>query len=172
MAGETGDPPSVSVNEMDAGDRASMEQINDKIQDAQDSRTTAAQEQQLTDARENVQERAGKKAELAQAMSASSQMRVDPAEVDNLAKFFEDEAQGLEDRGFDLEKIYSISAPGNDPVSTQAAQVYGQVGAGDDRAYFENYMKLAQVFRQTADSLRASAKQTRSDDQDAAESLK
>lgn len=178
MAGETGDPPSVSMDQMDAMDRASMQNLQDKAPPATpcaaDGSTAASEQQQAQylSAQSDVQERADKKAELAQSMSAGTQMRVDPAEADNLAQFFEDEAQGLDDRSYDVQELSLVSAPGGDPVSSGVAQAYGQVAAGDARAYFDNYMKLAQVFRDTANSLRAFAKQTRTDDQDSADALK
>lgn len=178
MAGETGDPPSVSMDQMDAMDRASMQNLQDKAPPATpcaaDGSTAASEQQQAQylSAQANVQERADKKAELAQTMSAGTQMRVDPAEVEDLAKFFEDEAQGLANRNADVRLLGYVEAPGTDPVSIGASDAYGRVGAGDDRAYGDNYLKLIDVFKKTAESLRASAKQTRTDDQDSADALK
>ena len=178
MAGETGDPPSVSMDQMDAMDRASMQNLQDKAPPATpcaaDGSTAASEQQQAQylSAQANVQDRADKKAELAQSMSAGTQMRVDPAEVDSLAKFFEGEAGALRNRLTDVQDLARVEAPGTDPVSTGAASAYGNVGAGDDRAYGENYRKLIDVFMKTADSLRASAGQTRRDDQDSADALK
>ena len=178
MAGETGDPPSVSMDQMDAMDRASMQQLQEKAPPATmckaDGSTAASEQQQLQhiSAQGNVQDRADKKAELAQTMSAGTQMRVDPAEMDNLAQFFEDEARGLADRMADIRSLADVEAPGTDPVSTGAADVYGKVGDGDARAYGDNYRKLIDVFMVTADTLRASSKQTRTDDQDAADAFK
>lgn len=178
MAGETGDPPSVSMDQMDAMDRASMQNLQDKAPPATpcaaDGSTAASEQQQAQylSAQSDVQERADKKAELAQSMSSGTQMRVDPAEVEDLARFFDDEAQGLEDRLIDVQGLGQVEAPGTDPVSTGAASAYGKVGAGDDRAYTENYLKLIDVFKKTSESLRASAKQTRTDDQDAADAFK
>ena len=178
MAGETGDPPSVSVNEMDAMDRASMQNLQDKAPPATpcaaDGSTAASEQQQAQylSAQADVQERADKKAQLAQTMSAGTQMRVDPVEVENLAKFFDDEAEGLWDRLMDVQSLADVEAPGTDPVSIGAADAYGKVGAGDTRAYGDNYRQLIKVFRDTANSLRSNAKQTRTDDQDSADALK
>ncbi|WP_139219508.1 hypothetical protein [Actinopolyspora alba] len=118
-----------------------------------------------------IAERANTKAELAQAISDNTRMVVDPDEVDALAGFFEEKAQELEDRSFELQSLGSVPAPGTDPVSTGAASIHGQVAYGDDRSYFPNYLKLAQVFNDTAASLRSSAKQTRTDDANAADSF-
>lgn len=178
MAGETGGPPSVSMDQMDAMDRASMQQLQEKAPPptmCKADGSTAASEQdqaQYLSTRADVQERADKKAELAQSMSAGTQMRVDPAEVDNLAKFFNDEADELYRRLRDVRQLGQVTAPGTDPVSTGAAQAYGKVGSGDQRAYEDNYLKLIDVFKKTAESLQASAKQTRTDDQDAADAFK
>jgi hypothetical protein len=119
-----------------------------------------------------IQDHANRKAELAQAVSSGSQMRVDPAEVDALARFFEDEAQRLEGRERAVTELATIEPPGTDPVSTQAASKYGEVASGNGQGYLENYKKLAQVFHDTAASLRTSAQQTRTNDQDAADSFR
>jgi hypothetical protein len=160
---------------LDSMDQAAMDQVHqEQVATAALSRmpligNVLAPQQFAEHAQEiaDIQGRANKKAELAHAMTAGTTMRVDPAEVDALAKFFEDEAQGLEDRAFDVQELGAVEPPGSDPVSTKAAPVYGQVGAGSDRAYFENYMMLARVFRDTAANLRASAQQTRTDEQNA-----
>ena len=114
-----------------------------------------------------IMQHAAMKAQLAQSMSAGTTMRVDPAQVDKLAAFFEDEAEAMQKRQRDVFRLGKVKAPGHDPVSTQAADTYGKVGSGDANAYSENYMKLAQVFRDTAANLRANAQQTRTDDQNA-----
>ena len=120
-----------------------------------------------------IHERANRKAELAHAMDAGgARMRVDPAEVDALAKFFEDEAQGLLGRAREIQKLSQVTPPGLDPVSKDAAKVYGQVGEGNAQAYMDNYLKLADTFNGTAANLRKNAQQTRTDDQNAADGFR
>ncbi|WP_433869386.1 hypothetical protein [Saccharopolyspora sp. CA-218241] len=114
---------------------------------------------------------AARKAELASAINAGSAMRVEPDQVDELARFFESKATEMNDRSYDVQMLAYVSAPGTDPVSSQVVDAYGKVGAGDSNAYYENYIKLAEVFTNTAANLRASAAQVRTNDQDAADSF-
>lgn len=115
--------------------------------------------------------RAQTKAALAQSQAAGGSMLVDPDQIDKLAQFFEDEAQALADRVVDVQQLAELKPAGRDPVSTQATAVYQKVGAGDENAYMDNYLKLAEYFQNTAANLRASAHQNRTDDQNAADSL-
>jgi hypothetical protein len=116
---------------------------------------------------EAIQQGANAKAQLAQEVGSHAQMRVDPAQVEALAKFFEDEAQKLGDRVDDLQQLATIPAPGHDPVSSRAVALYAKVAAGDPQSYLDNYNKLGQIFQDTAANLRASAQQTRTDDEHA-----
>ncbi|MFD0487145.1 hypothetical protein ACFQ0O_09020 [Saccharopolyspora spinosporotrichia] len=116
--------------------------------------------------------RAASKADAAQKIAAGATMRVEPDQVDKLAQFFEDEAEKMTEREGDLNRLSMIKPPGKDPVSTRAVAEYEKVGAGDDSAYLDNYQKLAKVFRETAANLRASAQQTRLDDQNAEDSFR
>ncbi|WP_344682289.1 hypothetical protein [Saccharopolyspora taberi] len=116
--------------------------------------------------------RAAMKAEAAQAASSGMHMLVDPDQVDKLAQFFEDEAEAIMKRARDRQEIFmELPPPAKDPVSTQVANSYVKVAAGGADSYLDNYEKLAQVFHDTAANLRASAQQTRTNDQDAAESF-
>ncbi|MGI8307272.1 hypothetical protein [Saccharopolyspora hattusasensis] len=115
--------------------------------------------------------RAADKAALAQSQSAGGAMRIDPDKVDEIAGFFEAEAVELRKRQRNIFDLSTVESPGGDPVSTQASVRYGEVAAGDDRAYLDNYLKLAEAFDGTAANLRASAKQTRTDDQNSADSF-
>ena len=114
-------------------------------------------------------QRASAKAELAKTLQAGATMLVDPDKVDELARFFDDEAQKLFDRSGDVQELADIEPWGSDPVSTQAAPAYAQVGSGGGTGYMENYLKLAEVFRKTAKDLTDSAKQVRTNDQNAAD---
>lgn len=120
----------------------------------------------------NIQNAANLKAQLAQELGTHSRMRVDPEQVDSLAKFFEDEAQALADHLQDAQQLASVAAPGQDPISTQAAVAYGTVASGNSQSYLDNVAKLQQVFHDTAANLRASAQQTRTNDEDAASGLR
>lgn len=104
--------------------------------------------------------------------AAGGSMRIQPDKVDEIARFFDDEADKLENREVDVTMLAEVQAPGTDPVSTNAATTYGKVGAGAPNAYMENYSKLAVVFRDAANALRQSAQQVRSDDDTAALSFK
>ncbi|SFT32603.1 hypothetical protein SAMN04487904_10183 [Actinopolyspora lacussalsi subsp. righensis] len=155
---------------MDAADQAAMDA---EMQDVADSALfpgPAGLAKEMADIA-RIAERANTKAELAQAISDNTRMVVDPDEVDALAGFFEGKAQELEDRSWGIYELSNVPPPGTDPVSTGAVSLHGEVAAGDDRAYYENYMKLAQVFNDTAASLRSSAEQTRTDDANAADSF-
>lgn len=174
MAGDEGVGP-VPIDQMDAMDQAAMQQAQaHQFVDNMPSMWGGAPASQSQDSQaiQAVQDRANAKQQLAQAQSAGTSMRVDPEHVDDLANFFDQEAEALESRSLAQDALASIMPPGNDPVSTQAARIYSQVGAGDDRAYVDNYLKLAQVFHDTAQSLRDSAKQTRTSEQDAADQFK
>jgi len=52
------------------------------------------------------------------------------------------------------------------------AEIFSKVGGGDDQAYFDNYMKLIDVFKDTAANLQASAQQTRTDEQNNEDALR
>ncbi|MGP4020028.1 hypothetical protein [Saccharopolyspora sp. 5N708] len=119
----------------------------------------------------NTITRAQDMAAFAAAQHANGTMRIDVDQVDKLAQFFKDEADAMEEREQDLYELANVSAPGSDPVSTQAAMQYGQVAVGDQRAYLDNYKRLAKIFRDTALELESVAKQTRTDDQNAVEGL-
>ncbi|NHD15561.1 MULTISPECIES: hypothetical protein [Actinopolyspora] len=153
--------------ELDATDQAAL----DAATQMPNSGTLLGGLAEVASDMQRIGERANTKAELAQSLSSNTRMVVDPDEVDDLAKFFEDEADKLESRSLEVRELANVSPPGTDPVSTGAASKHGQVGAGDDQAYYENYVKLAQVFKSTAESLRSSAKQTRIDDENAADSF-
>lgn len=112
------------------------------------------------------------KAAYAASQAAGGSMRIQPDKVDEIARFFDDEAEKMEAREVDLMRLGEVSAGGGDPVSTKAATVYGQIGAGGPTAYMENYAKLARVFRDAATALRQSAQQVRTDDDTASLSFK
>lgn len=174
MAGDEGVTGPVPIDQMDPMDRAAMAQAQghqyiDNMSTffgSAPSPTTQGQDAQAINA---VQDRANAKQQLAQAQSAGTSMQVDPEHVDKLAAFFEGEARELRQRQGDVYTLATVSAPGTDPVSTGAAAIYGNVAAGDDQAYLTNYLKLADVFDATAASLRDSATQTRTSDQNAAD---
>lgn len=111
-------------------------------------------------------------AAYAASQSAGGSMRIQPEKVDELARFFEDEALMMEKREAKIAMLADVPAPGTDPVSTSATTIYGQVGAGDKTAYMENYRQLATVFKDAATALRQSAQQVRTDDDTAALSFK
>ncbi|MER7081942.1 hypothetical protein SAMN02982929_03395 [Saccharopolyspora kobensis] len=115
--------------------------------------------------------RAQTKAALAQSQAAGGSMLVDPDQIDKLAQFFEDEAQALFDRAADVQLLADVPPAGHDPVSVNSASVYQTVAAGDDSAYIDNYLKLAEYFQNTAANLRGNARQNRIDDQNSADSL-
>ncbi|TDD85663.1 hypothetical protein E1202_20470 [Saccharopolyspora karakumensis] len=117
-------------------------------------------------------DRMADKAALAQSQSAGGSMRIEPDKVDELASFFEAEALAMEAREADVFELATVPTAGKDPVSVSAASTYGQVAEGDEQAYLTNYRKLARVFKDTAANLRASATQTRTNDQDSADSLR
>lgn len=108
----------------------------------------------------------------AAAQAAGGSMRIQPEKVDELARFFEDEAKEMEARERQLGRLADVPSAGSDPVSTNATPIYGQVASGGPTAYAENYHKLATVFKDAATALRASAKQVRSDDDTASLSFK
>lgn len=172
MADDRGTQPAQSAQEQEPADLQAPEQaaMEAAHQDGMEVCTPGGTTELPATQEEiqRIQQRANKKAELAAAQSANTQMVVDPAEVDDLAKFFEDEAEALASRSGDVQNLGSVPAPGADPVSERSAEIHGQVGTGDDQAYSINYMKLAKVFRDTAASLRSSAKQTRTSDADSA----
>ena len=174
MAGEEGAGP-VPIDQMDAMDQASMHQARaDQFLDDMPSMWggAPATQGQNSQAVQAVQNRANAKQQLAEAQSAGSFMHVDPEHVDDLANFFDREAEALEQRDFDVLLLNAVEPPGTDPVSQGATNIFAQVAAGGGSAYYENYMKLAKVFRDTANSLRDSAKQTRTSDQDAADTFR
>ncbi|MDA3630217.1 hypothetical protein OU415_32645 [Saccharopolyspora sp. WRP15-2] len=115
--------------------------------------------------------RAETKTALAHSQAAGGSMMVDPDQIDKLAQFFDDEAQALFDRAGDVQFLADVQPPGHDPVSVKSAKVYQNVAAGDDSAYLDNYLKLAEYFQNTAANLRANAQQNRIDDQNSADSL-
>ncbi|GAA0515297.1 hypothetical protein GCM10011581_49110 [Saccharopolyspora subtropica] len=119
----------------------------------------------------NVATRAADNAALAAAQEAGGSMIVDPDQVDKLAQFFDDEARAMRERRADIADLATVEAPGLDPVSTQTAEKYGQVASGGSQAYLDNYLKLADYFEATAEKLRKSARQTRTDQQNAADSF-
>ncbi|RKT86624.1 PE family protein [Saccharopolyspora antimicrobica] len=120
----------------------------------------------------NIMTRAADNAALAAAQSAGGSMRIEPDQVDKLAQFFKEEATRLEDRQQEVFSLSRVKAPGKDPVSTQVADRYGQVAAGNETAYLNNYLQLAKVLKETAANLEASARQTRTDDQNAEDSIR
>ncbi|ASU77148.1 hypothetical protein CDG81_01120 [Actinopolyspora erythraea] len=153
--------------ELDAADQAAMENTVNELPASFLTGTTAQKIVEIA----RIQERANDKAQLAEARGEDTRMVVDPEEVDALASFFEGKAEELQDRVDDIQQLGSVPAPGTDPVSAGAAEQHGRVGAGDERAYLENYLELVKVFQDTAASLRSSATQTRTDDAEAADSL-
>lgn len=116
----------------------------------------------------NAVSRASDNAALAAAQQADGTMRVDPDQVDKLAKFFRDEAEALRVRRRDITELGTVDPPGTDPVSTQASEKYGQVASGNPQAYLDNYLKLADAFDDTAQNLESSVQQWRTNDDDAA----
>ncbi|MEB3367538.1 PE domain-containing protein [Saccharopolyspora mangrovi] len=117
-------------------------------------------------------DRIADKTAYAASQAAGGSMRIQPEKVDELARFFDDEADRLENREADITFLAEVPAAGTDPVSTGAATTFGQVGAGAPNAYMENYSKLAVVFRDAANALRQSAQQVRTDDDTASLSFK
>ncbi|MER5390961.1 hypothetical protein [Saccharopolyspora sp. NPDC002686] len=120
----------------------------------------------------NAMTRAADNAALASAQSAGGSMTIDPDQVDKLAQFFRDEAQALMDRQMDGFDAATYAPPGQDPVSTQSSERYSLVITGDGRSYLENCQKLADAFTMAADNLQDTARQTRLDDQNAADSMR
>ncbi|ASU78710.1 hypothetical protein CDG81_10975 [Actinopolyspora erythraea] len=155
---------------MDAADRAALDAEMQDVAGSALFTGPAGLAKEMADIA-RIADRANTKAELAQAISDNTRMVVDPDEVDALAGFFEEKASELEDRWLKISELANIPPPGTDPVSTGAASIHGQVASGDDRSYIPNYLKLAQVFNDTAASLRSSARQTRTDDANAADSF-
>ncbi|MEV4729038.1 hypothetical protein [Saccharopolyspora sp. NPDC049426] len=117
-------------------------------------------------------DRMADKAALAASQSAGGSMRIEPDKVDELASFFEAEALAMERREQEVYELSQVPTAGKDPVSVRSASTYGQVADGDEQAYLNNYRKLASVFKDTAANLRASATQTRTNDQDSADSFR
>ncbi|MER7014144.1 hypothetical protein ABT324_22210 [Saccharopolyspora sp. NPDC000359] len=115
--------------------------------------------------------RAESKAALAQSQAAGGSMMIDPDQVDNLARFFREEAQNMLDRRDAVAELALVNPAGGDPVSTQVAPVYSQVAAGGGGGYLENYEKLAEFFFATAEKLTESAGLQRTNDQNSAESI-
>ncbi|TDC87337.1 PE domain-containing protein [Saccharopolyspora aridisoli] len=116
-------------------------------------------------------DRIADKQAYAASQSAGGSMQIDPDKVDEIARFFADEADKMEAREVDMMELANVQAPGADPVSTDAAAKYGQVAAGDPRAYMHNYAALTKVFREAAEALSSSARQTRTDDDTAAHGI-
>lgn len=110
-------------------------------------------------------------AAYAASQGAGGTMQIQPDKVDEIARFFRDEAAKLEDREADLMELANVQPPGTDPVSTEAAAKYGQVASGDPRAYMHNYAALTRVFKDAADALSNSARQVRTDDDTAAHGI-
>lgn len=119
-----------------------------------------------------VQAGAAAKARLADEMSGKTSMRVDPERAESLVRFFEDKVREMHDRYEETRELGTVKPSSQDPVSLQAAESYGMVGRGDEFSYFANYRKLAQVLQDTADSLRSNVRQTRTDDENAAEGFR
>ncbi|WP_438388253.1 hypothetical protein [Actinopolyspora saharensis] len=153
--------------ELDATDQAAL----DAATQMPNSGTLLGGLAEVASDMQRIGERANTKAELAQSLSSNTRMVVDPDEVDDLAKFFEEKAEELEDKSMTYHDLALIPAPGTDPTSEGSAKIHGQVASGDEQAFLPNHMKLAQVFKDTAESLRSSAKQTRTDDENAADSF-
>ncbi|KAA5831893.1 hypothetical protein F1721_18905 [Saccharopolyspora hirsuta] len=112
------------------------------------------------------------KAALAASQAAGGTMMIDPDQVEKVAQSFEDEARALMDRQLDIHEMAAYGVSASDPVSTQSGQAYSQVVAGDGQAYLDNYVKLAKVLLKAAEDLRDSAKQTRLDDENAADGMR
>ncbi|MDA3650189.1 hypothetical protein LZ318_40090 [Saccharopolyspora indica] len=115
---------------------------------------------------------AAAKAKLAGEMGGKTSMRVDPERAESLVRFFEDKVREMRDRFEAARELGTVKPSGQDPVSLQAAESYGQVGRGDEFSYFANYRKLAQVLQDTADTLRSNVRQTRNDDESAADGFR
>ena len=113
---------------------------------------------------------AGSAPQFAGDVGSYRRMRVDPAEIEVLATFFEDRASQLRDRQHEVSKLATVAPPGTDPVSVQAAAAYGQV-ATDSQGYLVNYQRLVAVLDSTAAKLRTTAAQTRAEDENAAYGL-
>lgn len=111
-------------------------------------------------------------AALASAQNAGGRMYIEPEKVDEVANFFIQEAATLRGRAQDVFDLSQIDPPGTDDVSTQSADKYGQVAAGGANSYRDAYNDLANYLESTGNELRASAKQTRTNDQDSADSLR
>lgn len=108
----------------------------------------------------------------AAAQDAGGSMRIEPDKVDELARFFEEEAEKMEMREQDVALLADVPAPGVDPVSTGAVATYAKVAVGSPTAYMENYQQLATVFKDAANALRESSRQVRTDDDTSAHSIK
>ncbi|MER7014147.1 hypothetical protein ABT324_22225 [Saccharopolyspora sp. NPDC000359] len=115
---------------------------------------------------------AAAKAGLANEMSGKTSMRVDPERAEDLVRFFEDKVREMHERFDRARKLGNVKPSSQDPVSVQAAESYGLVGRGDEFSYFANYRKLARVLQDTADTLRSNVRQTRDDDENAAEGFR
>ncbi|MEV0054189.1 hypothetical protein AB0H34_27245 [Saccharopolyspora shandongensis] len=119
----------------------------------------------------NVVSRATDNAAFAAAQQANGTMRIDLDQLDKIVTFFEDEARELRERRADIADLSVVEPPGGDPVSAQVAEKYALVASGNAQAYLDNYLQLAVVLEETAENLKASVRQTRTDQQNAAEAF-
>lgn len=111
-------------------------------------------------------------AALAAAQGAGGKMYIEPERVDEAASFFLDESKSLRRRVREINYLAQVKAPGTDDVSTQLAKTYGQVAAGGAQSYKDAYEALADYLEDVGNKLHASARQTRTNDQDSADSLR
>ncbi|GAB3678100.1 hypothetical protein [Saccharopolyspora tripterygii] len=107
----------------------------------------------------------------AASQNAGGAMTVDPDQVDEIAGFFREKAQILNDRAYDVQDMGTIEAAGGDPVSTGSANAYGQVVTSEGDGYFTSYRELATVLLDAAHALEQGARQWRVDDDNAATSF-
>jgi hypothetical protein len=111
-------------------------------------------------------------AALAAVQGAGGRMYIEPERVEEAAAFFLHEAEMLRSRGREINYLAQVDPPGSDDVSTQLADKYGQVASGGGQSYKDAYNALGDYLADVGNKLRASAQQTRTNDQDAADSLR
>lgn len=111
-------------------------------------------------------------AALAAAQGAGGKMYIEPEKVEEAADFFLQEAETLRGRQREISYLAQVKSPGTDDVSKQLAKKYGQVAAGGAESYKDAYTDLANYLESVGNQLRASVRQNRTNDQDAADSLR
>lgn len=107
----------------------------------------------------------------AASQNAGGSMTVEPDKVDEIARFFRDKAQILNDRSLDVQDMGALEQAGGDPVSKGSTNAYGKVVLSEGDGYFASYRELAKVLQDAADALEQGARQWRVDDDNAATSF-